>query len=124
MEQRRHFGRIPFGATTFLELDGQKETAALIDISLKGALLQFDDPVQFAEGSSWQLSVPLSNDVVLSFSAEVVHCDSHRAGLKFTALDTVTFGHLVRLLELNTGDPAQIEGEMRFLTKKAHSPSD
>jgi hypothetical protein len=117
MEQRRNFGRIPFGTTTYLQLDRERHAGSLIDISLKGAQIQFETPIQMAIGQSCRLSIPLSDNVLLTFNAEVVHCQDHRTGFKFTALDADTFAHLVRLLELNTGDPEQVEQELRFLAK-------
>lgn len=117
MEQRRHFGRIPFGTTTFLEIDDRSITGTLLDISLKGALISLETPIKSDEGRPCRLTVPLSEEVVLNFNAEVVHCQPDRTGIKFTMLDSDTFSHLVRLLELNSGDAEEVEKELRFLAQ-------
>ncbi len=116
MSEKRYFGRVSFGTDARLDIDGQRMTGALLDISLKGALLEFETPPQIKAKTACHLSIHLPNsDVVLDFNAEAVHFHDRCIGVKFTESDPDSFSHLRRLLELNTGDPEQVEKELHLL---------
>lgn len=123
MEEKRHFGRIPFGTEVALIIDGKSHPGALLDISLKGALVRFARPHLLREAGSCLLSLPLAPDIVLNFFADAVHFQEDGVGLKFTSMEARTFAHLVRLLELNTGDAEKVERELHFLANNGKPSS-
>ncbi|WP_429884557.1 PilZ domain-containing protein [Geoalkalibacter halelectricus] len=114
MEEKRRFGRIPFGASVTLDIAGQIQEAKLLDLSLKGAKVNLagQDPEL---NTLCRLCLTLTADLSLNFRARVVHKENGHIGLKFIESDPESFSHLLRLMELNSGDGDQIEREMQHL---------
>ncbi|MFO7983742.1 MAG: PilZ domain-containing protein [Desulfuromonadales bacterium] len=119
MDSTRHFERIVFGTEVFLDVDGQCYREKLIDISLKGALISKGPSVPVSGSRECQLVIPLSEDVSMFFKSQQVHVEKSRMGLEFVEADPDSLAHLRRLLELNTGDPEEIERELQLLIIKA-----
>jgi hypothetical protein len=119
MGKNRMFGRIPFGTEVYLERQGGSRSAELQDISLQGARVGCEPPLPWTPGTFCRLLIPLGEKVRLRFEAEVVHSHEGLAGLKFDRMDPETFSHLVRLLELNTGDAERVEEELRGLVRRS-----
>ncbi|NIQ97873.1 MAG: PilZ domain-containing protein [Desulfuromonadales bacterium] len=115
MSNKRHFERVFFGTEVILEVEGQRYKEKLVDISLKGALISMDQPIPLSGIGECRLVIRLSDDVAMLFKTLPVHFEEKRMGLKFVEADTETLAHLRRLLELNTGDPEEIERELHFL---------
>jgi hypothetical protein len=111
------FGRIPFGAEVFLEREVVSRRAELRDISLQGAKVKCETPLPWTPGALCRLLIPLGEEVSLRFEAEVVHCHEGLVGMKFVRMEPETFSHLLRLLELNTGDAGRVEEELRLLAR-------
>lgn len=119
MNRTRHFERVFFGAEVILELNGHCYKERLVDISLKGALISIEEPVPVSGMEECRLAIRLSEDVAMFFKARPVHFEEKGIGVKFVEADTETLAHLRRLLELNTGDPEEIERELHFLVDGA-----
>ena len=115
MNEKRHFGRIPFDMEIGLDGPDGNFTGFLQDISLKGVLIRFDSLPSLSQGARTRISLELSPTVKLVFEAEAVHFHDQSIGFRFESLDTDTLTHLVRLLELNSGDAEQVERELHFL---------
>jgi len=119
MSEKRLFGRVSFATDAHLELSGKRLEGQLLDISLKGALVCVQPPVEIASGTACHMVVDLSgSDISLDFNAEAVHFHNDCIGFKFTSSDPDSFAHLRRLLELNTGDPDQVERELHQLFRR------
>jgi len=114
MSDSRKFSRVPFIATSEIEMDGIRVKAEVIDLSLKGALLKLENPDQ-ALRDDLILKVDLSEKLRLSFFAQVVHRQDFLVGIKFLAEDLDSFTHLRRVCELNAHDPDKITDELEFL---------
>lgn len=114
MNERRHFDRIPFGTTVYLRQERSEWVGALEDISMRGvlvrALLKGVDEQDLCE-----LIIPLGDELILDFRGEIVHREGELVGFRFVEQDPATFSHLLRLLELNTGNPDRVERELAFL---------
>ena len=116
MSKERLYGRVSFATEAHLELSGKRVEGHLLDISLNGALVQLETPLEVKEGSPCHLVIDLSgSDISLDFNAEAVHFHDDCIGFKFTSSDPDSFAHLRRLLELNTGDPERVERELHQL---------
>jgi hypothetical protein len=112
MEERR-FRRVPFEADVQVVIDGQAKNCRLLDIALKGALVESTVPLDLADGASVPLSISLSgSSISLDFEAQLVHREETRYGFKFMIENLETLTHLRTLLELNTGDPEGIRSEL------------
>jgi hypothetical protein len=118
-DERRHFGRIPFGIETILRTPEETYLGTLLDISLNGALLEFPySPEAFKKRTLGWLKIRLENETILEFTVENAHIDGLQIGVKFTEFNLETLSHLRRLLELNSGDPDQVKKELHFLVEQ------
>ncbi len=116
MEDRRRFSRVPFAINSTLSIDGRLFDAKVIDISLRGALVSTPSKWSPHIDEELMLEMQLVNsDVVLLMKTTVVHGHGAALGLKFNQIDIDSLSHLRRLMELNVGDAALIDQEVRQL---------
>lgn len=112
MDERR-FRRIPFETEMQIAIGDRNWSCQLLDLALKGALLESAVTLPLAQGTVASLSLPLSgSEIVLSFEAELIHREGNRLGFKFLHENLETLTHLRTLLELNTGDPDGVRSEL------------
>jgi PilZ domain len=111
MQERRKFGRIPFGTSVTVKIQDKSWTGTLQDLSLKGAQACLETSAP-ENDSPCQFRIPLSRDLILEFQGVVTHTDGNTVGIHFTQTDPESFGHLFRLMELNTGDSEKIHKEI------------
>lgn len=112
----RHYARIPFAAEVRLLVHGTALTVQLVDIALKGALVQTDTPQSLALHEKCRLELPLAPDgdgVVMSGS--IVHLDQRYVGIECQDIDLASLTQLRRLIELNTGDVELMDRELSHL---------
>jgi len=120
---RRKYSRVKFEAETTCVWQGKRIPTHLLDISLKGALVEFDSPPPFAKGADLHLELALNGrQLVLSFESRSVFESEIQVGLEFLGIDLETLTHLRRLVELNTGDSDRVKEELFFLATYKHSP--
>lgn len=112
---RRRFRRAAFQAEVQL-LDAAGATAAeLIDISLKGALIDAPSSWSGRIGKAARLELRLADDREISMAMVVSHIEGSRVGLRCIDIDLDSITHLRRLIELNAGDPALLDRELAAL---------
>jgi len=116
---KRHFERVYFGTDVILHMGGHCYKEKLIDISLKGALISRRSSIPASGSDECRLVIPLSDEVEMFFRSQPVHVEKSRMGLEFIEANPETLAHLRRLLELNTGNPEEIERELHLLIKGA-----
>ncbi len=119
--ERRHFQRVDFDHSGMLTLGKVSCDCKLIDISLKGALVEVAkaDGAQINQGTKGSALFKLSNDVNdICMDIEVMHIENARIGLRCTHIDLDSISHLRRLIELNTGDPELLDRELLALVKR------
>ncbi len=108
----RRFQRVPFKAETRVIAGGSSWSCTLLNIALKGALLE-SDALPLEAGAVCDLTVTLPGTAIaLGFRAKLVHREGTHYGFKFLDIDLETLTHLRKLLELNTGDADCIRGEL------------
>lgn len=116
--EKRRFTRVRFDAeTTIIGDDGQWKSH-LIDISLKGALVQRPADWNGAPGERYTLEIELGEhaDVVIQMSVvTVAHLHPDSIGFSCVHIDLDSIAHLKRLMELNVGDAALIDRELGLL---------
>ena len=118
MDNRRYFKRVEFHVDVAVIINGEKIAGELIDLALKGALVQFEKelPIQIGDQCWLNLSL-LSTDVTLEFQSKIMHHRNNYYGFLFLESDLDSVAHLRRLLVLNTGEEDEIEKEMLFWLK-------
>ncbi|WP_049722653.1 PilZ domain-containing protein [Gilvimarinus polysaccharolyticus] len=103
---RRHFQRIPFHTDVSLSQAGFHWHAQLLDISLKGLLIQGPLPPEVDTSAMIRAEISLSELQDICMQVEVAHHDNNCIGLNSISIDVVSIRHLRRLVELNIGAEA------------------
>ena len=112
----RRFSRIPFDADTQLHLAPAVHTARLLDIALKGALVETPQPIAVELGEACRLVLPLSEDgEQIVMEGAVIHQEGQHIGIECRHIDVDSLTNLRRLVELNLGDEALLERELSTL---------
>ena len=105
MEDRRRFTRIIFSTPAFLSNMGIVWSSTLIDLALKGALVEKPDNWKDGEVKRVMLSFKLAgSDIEISMNMLVSHEGQNHLGLLCEQIDIDSATHLKRLIELNVGD--------------------
>ena len=119
-DDRRHHSRITFHTTAHLLFGDRRVEVKVLDLSLKGALIQLPDAGLLDDavaGLICQLNVGLDDaeSDQIKMEAKVAHAHGSRIGLLCRNIDLDSVTHLRRLVELNLGDPGLLERELSAL---------
>jgi PilZ domain len=115
MEKRR-FSRTGFHTAGEIEIGGKRTEVEVVDLSLKGALFESEDP--FAIGETAGLEIKLSNsDLSIRTEGKIVHAEENHYGIRFFSIDAESMIHLRSLMEYNTENYERIGSELAFLYK-------
>ena len=107
----RRFQRVPFHAETRVASGRSSWDCSLLNIALKGVLLEGNLPLE--PGAICDISVILpGTEISLGFRSELVHHEGSHYGFTFLDIDLESLTHLRKLLELNTGDADCVRGEL------------
>jgi hypothetical protein len=115
--ERRRFWRASFHAPAHLTVLGGVFDAELVDISLKGALLELPPGRKVAPGEHCRLRLALGDGkegIVMEGTVVDVRGTDY-VGLRCESIDVDSITHLRRLVELNAGDAALLERELSAL---------
>lgn len=112
---RRRFKRIAFDARTELSQGEHRWSVQLIDLSLKGLLVQHPDPWTGDETQPFAADIHLSDDVEVRMDVRLTHVDHSQLGFVCLHIDLESIEHLRRLIELNLGDVEELERELGAL---------
>ncbi|MHC4269964.1 MAG: PilZ domain-containing protein [Planctomycetota bacterium] len=119
MDEKRYFSRISFKVHSQIEFNDKIYEGELLDLSLRGALLNFKEQIPIKKNDSCTLIIHLhSSDIKLIFEAELAHIHENNLGFKFLNEDVSTMTHLRNLLSLNIGDYDKITDELEFWLKE------
>ncbi len=112
----RHFSRIPFAAGASLLVAGQVLNVHLVDIALKGALVQVDAARTLSLHAPCTLTLPLAdNGEGVVMEGHIAHLNGDHVGIAWQNIDITSLTHLRRLLELNLGDAQLLDRELHHL---------
>ncbi len=117
-ENRRQFSRIHFQSAARLILADGEHLVDVLDLSLKGALVQPRESVMLQMGGKAVLDVRLDDgETDIRMGVSVVHLEGGGTyGLTCQNIDLDSVTHLRRLVELNLGDDALLERELALLS--------
>lgn len=119
MNDKRRFSRVPLNVTCRLTHLEHCVFVNLVDISLKGALVEDNGTHSLSTGQTCFLNITLiPSEITLDFETEVAHMGEGLIGLRFVHMDIDSMIHLRTLLEANTGDPDRIRDELSFLVDR------
>ncbi len=112
---RRRFKRIAFDARTELSQGEHRWPVQLIDLSLKGLLIQRPEPWQGDETQPFGADIHLSDDVDVRMDVQLTRKDYGQLGFVCLHIDLESVEHLRRLIELNLADEEELERELGAL---------
>ncbi len=113
--ERRKFSRILFDAHVELAQGDCHWRASLLDISLKGLLIQQELPKPVKRDEPILVKILLSDSASIAMTVTVAHQHHNQTGLSCTTIDIDSVTHLRRLIELNLGDAGAAERELNEL---------
>lgn len=113
--ERRQFWRSGFDAPALVSVAGRNHAARLIDVSLKGALIEHDDTWPAKAGQPCHLRLELAPGAVIVMDATVAHVDGRHIGLHCDRIDLDSITHLRQLVEFNAGDHGVLERDLAKL---------
>ncbi len=114
---RRQFSRIRFQTDARLYLPHAEYEVAVVDLSLRGALVQLPADAYATVGSNCTLKLKLDETgTTIRMEATIVHRQGNLTGLYCREIDLDSVTHLRRLVELNVGDETILERELHRLS--------
>ncbi|MFG6465133.1 PilZ domain-containing protein [Roseateles sp. BYS87W] len=121
--ERRQFARVAFASGAELITTQDRLHCQVVDISLKGVLLQLPAGVSPQPGMPCLVSLPLGHATegaaVIAMAGELAHVEQDHAGIICRSIDLESITHLRRLIEVNLGDPNASERELKALIAAA-----
>lgn len=114
-EEKRHFHRVGHDARVYLTGAGQTWLGKVLDLSLKGCLLELDQPHLIDPGLIYQLSIHLTDEIHIDMDVRLAHQDDRHVGLHSVSIDSDSAGQLHRLIELNLGDSTLLERDIQAM---------
>ncbi|MHC8357373.1 PilZ domain-containing protein [Pseudomonas sp. LB3P81] len=113
--ERRRFKRIAFDARTELSQGEFIWPVKLIDLSLKGLLIERPEPWLGDREKIFSVDIHLSNDIEIKMDVQLTHADHDQLGFVCRYISLESIARLRRLIELNLGDPKELERELGAL---------
>ena len=118
--ERRHFTRVHFDAPALLKLEHSSLRVHVLDLSLKGALVELPAGRTLEAGTLCQLQLTLApSSVHINMAVEVARCEAHQTGLRCLHMDLDSITHLRRLIEWQLGDAALLDRDLSQLVAGA-----
>ncbi len=116
IQEKRRFSRIPFDAQVIVTGKESKWKCQLLDISLKGALIQRPENWSEPIGGDYDLSIQLGEaQSLIRMQTTASHEDAERIGFRCSHIDLDSMSHLRRLVELNLGESELLSRELSTL---------
>ena len=111
----RFFERIAFDAPTELVQGERRWPVTLLDLSLKGLLIERPEQWEFDDTQDFEAIIHLDADTRVEMQVELRHEEPSRLGFICLHIDLDSMTHLHRLVELNVADSTEMMRELREL---------
>ena len=112
---RRRFRRIAFDAMTELRQNDQQWPVQLVDLSLKGLLVQRPEPWLGDSAQPFDVGIHLDPETNVQMQVRLAHDVHGQLGFVCEHIDLGSISHLRRLIELNLGDEEELHRELAAL---------
>ncbi len=113
--ERRTYSRIPFSAEVVMQSGHEEWSCNLIDISLKGMLVEPPSELDIDISKPCAVALFLGDEASIHARVKIAHSDNGHWGLQWLHIDVDSLKHLRRLLELNLKDPSLLNRELAEL---------
>jgi PilZ domain len=118
-DERRRFSRITFHRPASLVAGSERATCEVLDVSLKGALVETPAGFRSGIGEPCSLAIRLdAGDATIRMEGEIAHREPGHLGVRCLEIDLDSIAHLRRLVELNLGDEDLVHRELAALVAK------
>ncbi|SUD67382.1 type IV pilus assembly PilZ [Pseudomonas putida] len=114
-DDRRRFQRIDFDAPTELRQGDRRWPVKLLDLSLKGLLIERPEPWNADLSQDFDAIIQLDPHTHVQMQVELRHEEAKRLGFICLYIDIDSMSHLHRLVELNVADSTEMMRELRQL---------
>lgn len=115
INEKRHFQRIFYHAEAQLLGEGIDVSCKILDISLKGCLLELAEPCTATAETPFTLNLNLSDELHISMPLVFTHGSGKQIGCKCEQIDIDSMTNLRRLVELNLGDMEMLNRDLSAL---------
>ena len=112
---RRRFQRIDFDAPTELRQGDRRWPVKLLDLSLKGLLVERPQQWNADLSQDFDAVIHLDPHTHVRMQVELRHEEAQRLGFVCLYIDLDSMSHLHRLVELNVADSTEMMRELREL---------
>ncbi len=120
-DERRRFSRITFHRPAVLQVGRTRAVAEVLDVSLKGALLEVGASAGVQVDQACTLEIRLdAGEAAIRMEGTVVHLRNGLVGVRCDTIDLDSVAHLRRIVELNLADDALLHRELAALVR-AHA---
>ncbi len=116
MEERRRFTRIVCNEKVLVGFGDITVKAKLLNVSINGALVEFENDFTSKPGDILKITLPLNNsNILLQFGSKVVHQRENLVGVKFIHFDLDTMIHLRSFIEARAKNLEGVAEEFAYL---------
>jgi hypothetical protein len=116
--ERRHFQRIASDKAATLRTADAEYLGTVLDVLLRGVLLQLANDARLDEGDKVQVRIRLDDQQdTIEMSGEIKHVAGRHIGLRCNSLDLDSANRLRRMVELNLGDHRLLERDLAELIR-------
>ena len=113
---QRRFERTDFHVKGFVIIDGQECPVNVINISLKGILVEPEESINHEINKIYPLRISLPHsEISIQTESKLIHDRDGQCGFRFESVEAESMIHLRRLLELNISSDEEVEKELFFL---------
>jgi len=117
-DERRRFSRIRFHRPAELDVRIGRAACEVIDVSLKGALVEVPVSFHTHAGEKCTLAIRLdAGEAAIRMEGEIAHREGTLVGVQCLEIDLESISHLRRLVELNLGDDELLHRELSALVR-------
>jgi len=114
---KRQFHRCFYNKAVTLSLNEQQWDCELVDISIHGCLLRFNETWEAQDPETiYTLKLVLSESKTITMNLTINHAIDNEVGCKCVHIDLDSISELRRLVELNLGDSDLLERDLLALS--------
>ena len=117
MEEKRLFQRILFSHEATLQVDDERWTTQILDLSLHGFLCTKPSSANFSQSTTLTLILKLDDSHSITMIAELVHRKDSGLGFQCSHIDIDSITELKRLVQLNLGNEELLHRELALLAR-------
>lgn len=114
-DERRRFQRIAFDAPTELRQGNRHWEVQLLDLSLKGLLIERPVVWEIDDTQDFEAIICLDPKTRVWMQVELRHDEAQKLGFVCVHIDIDSMTHLHRFVELNLADSTEMMRELREL---------